>query len=200
VEYQLRRPVLRELGMNDMDAFFNGLQHLWAYCTEKWLKFQSNPGKHHTQKKTLPWWQTVQSSYLGLQDGEPLTRAKAIANDTKKLRKQFTGLGTGILALEHEAKNQDEALDVCFDDFTEAAGDAVHQLGKTDDDLMEDIEKKLCKRKRLKKKYDQATLQRERLGLYRKGLGGKQWVNPSGCSRSNRLPISSACIGQRCRA
>ena len=47
IEFQLMRDVLRELGMNNMDIFFRGLPHVWTYCTDKWLQFQDNPGKHH---------------------------------------------------------------------------------------------------------------------------------------------------------
>ena len=168
VEFQFRRPVLRELGINSMEAFFAGLPHMWAYCTGKWLQFQSNPGKHHTQREVLPWWQTVQSSFLGVQDGEPLIRAKAIESDAKRLRQQVTGLHTGIIALQHEAGEENEGLCVRLEDIAQTAEEAVLVLGKTEEDLREDVEKKLCKRKRLRAKQEEANRQRERLGLIRK--------------------------------
>ena len=174
IEFQLRRSPLRELGFKEIDTIVLGLEHLWAYCTQKWLKFQSNPGCHHTQRQTLPWWKTVQTSFLGLCEGEPLIRAKAIENDKKRLRQQATGLCSSLIALGQDGKPPtDERQAVSFMDYPETMAQALKKLGKTPEELQEDIARKLAKRSRLRAKYAAAQSQRERLGIIQKAMGIK---------------------------
>ena len=78
VEFQLRRAPLKDLGIDTMDDCIGMLDNIWAYCTQKWLKFQTNPGKHHTQRKTLRWWQTIQNHFFGVSEPVPAIRAKAV--------------------------------------------------------------------------------------------------------------------------
>ena len=78
VEFQLRREPLKNLGIDTIEDCLKILDSIWGYCTQKWLKFQTNPGKHHTQRKTLGWWQTVQNNFIGVSDPVPAIRAKAV--------------------------------------------------------------------------------------------------------------------------
>ena len=55
IEFQLRREVIKDLGLDQVDSLFSHCDNLWAYCSKEWLKFQSRPGKHHTQRKTFRW-------------------------------------------------------------------------------------------------------------------------------------------------
>lgn len=162
IEFQLRREALRELGMNDLGALFRGIEHLWAYCTGKWLKFQDRPGLHHTQRRVLPWWRTVQDSFLGIGCGEPLIRAKAIESDKRRLRQQVTGLCSSLIALDHDKA---EPQPVRLRDYPLAARDAVINLGKTPADLRDDVARKLARKARLRRKLAEAANQRQRLGL-----------------------------------
>lgn len=172
VEFQLRRAPLRELGFIEIDTLFTGLEHLWAYCTQNWLKFQSNPGCHHTKRQTLSWWKTVQTSFLGLCEGEPLIRAKAIETDKKRLRQQATGLCSSLIALDRDEEPQaDKPQGVSFADYPKAMEEALEKLKKTPEELQEDIANKLAKRSRLRAKYAAALSQRERLGLIKKAMG-----------------------------
>lgn len=165
VEFQLRREAIKELGLYEIGSLFSGLAHLWAFCSETWLKFMSNPGAHHTQRETLPWWRTVQSSFLGVCEGEPLIRAAAIESDKKRLRQQATGLCSSLLALDREANARDAPPVVDVEDYARTMAEAVERLGKTQEELQEDIARKHARRARLQKKYDAAIRQRERLGL-----------------------------------
>ncbi len=99
VEFQLRREPLKEMGVGGLSDFLKDSDRVWAYCTKKWLKFQENPGVHHTQQKTLEWWSIVQGAYFGVQDAEPLIREKAIQEDLGKLRSQTVGFAGSIMAL-----------------------------------------------------------------------------------------------------
>lgn len=91
VEFQLRREMQTELSIKTLEDLFPHCNKIWAYCAQKWLKFQTNPGKHHTQRKTLPWWKVVQNGFLGVQDPEPLVRSKAIQHDIDASMDQAIG-------------------------------------------------------------------------------------------------------------
>lgn len=165
IEFQLRREVLKELGCKNLEAFVLSLPHLWSYCTKKWLKFMTKPGEHHTQRKTLAWWRAVQDSFMGMDQGEPLIRAKAIESVTRRLRQQATGLCSSIIALDMDAQNNANFQDVAELDYPRVMEEALEALGKTVHALQEDVAKKHIKRSRLQKKYAIAKEQWNRLGL-----------------------------------
>lgn len=171
VEFQLRRDVLRELGCKDLEAFVLGLPHVWSYCTEQWLKFMSKPGKHHTQRQILSWWRPVQTSFMGMSQGEPLLRAKAIEIATKRLMQQATGLCSSIIALNLDAQEYGDVLDIMEEDYPGIVEKSIKSLGKTVEDLREDVTNKYIKRSRLQKKYGRAQEQRKRLGLVEEDEG-----------------------------
>lgn len=102
IEFQLRREVLKELGIDTIDDLFEYGANAWRYCTENWLKFQDRPGKHHTQRSTVPWWQLVQNGFFGIQGADPLIRDRAIRADMKQLRDQIIGLASSVTALHME--------------------------------------------------------------------------------------------------
>jgi len=163
VEFQLRRATLRELGCNDISTLFQALPNIWAYCTRDWLKFQDNPGEHHTKRNTLTWWREVQDSFYGLQEGEPLIRAKAMETDKKRLSQQATGIGTSLIAMDREEGKPGQAP--CLEGYAKAMDEALERSGKSEKELEEDVVKKLLKRTRLTKEMESALAQRKRLGL-----------------------------------
>ncbi|MGE4297635.1 MAG: hypothetical protein AB7E47_06365 [Desulfovibrionaceae bacterium] len=112
VEFQLRREPLKELGLDSVWSAFTEFEHIWAYCTEKWLKFQDRPGLHHTQRSTLPWWQDVQSNIMGLCGGVPLVREKAIKADERQLTSQALGLLTSLAVLAENNAGMDAGQNV----------------------------------------------------------------------------------------
>ena len=48
IEFQMRREGIKEMGLDTLDDFLENIKNVWAYCTKKWLKFEDNPGAHHT--------------------------------------------------------------------------------------------------------------------------------------------------------
>jgi len=81
IEFQLRREVIKELGISTIEDVLKHRENLWLYCTKKWLKFQSKPGMHHTQRKTLKWWKAVQLAKMQNTAAYPLIRNKAVTRD-----------------------------------------------------------------------------------------------------------------------
>ena len=106
VEFQLRRPALKELGMESITDLFTVSDNAWAYCAERWLKFQDRPGNHHTMRKTFPWWETLQNGFYGSQNPAPLIRCKAIKQDKERIFAQNYGLLTSWVAIRQEEKQK----------------------------------------------------------------------------------------------
>ena len=102
VEFQLRREALQELGIDTIWELLKHSGNLWAYLTERWIKFQDCPELHHTQQKTLPWWKTVQRGFVGAQGSCPLIRAKSINVNKIQISQQLFGLLSSVLALESD--------------------------------------------------------------------------------------------------
>jgi len=116
IEFQLRREVLKELGLRNHDDLLPKIDGAWAYCTKNWLKFQDRPGLHHTQRKTFDWYQEIQEGFNGVQGAEPLVREKAIQIDKRRLIQQANGLITSIHAINQEEKRVDRSSPVKMED------------------------------------------------------------------------------------
>jgi len=100
IEFQLRREIIKSTEIDNVFQLYKNVQNLWGYCTQKWLKFQSRPGKHNTQRKTHEWWEVVQNGFLGFQKPNPLVRLTACSADRRQLRYQMYGLFTSYCAIE----------------------------------------------------------------------------------------------------
>jgi hypothetical protein len=112
IEFQLRREVLKEIGLKSIDDLLPKIDGAWAYCTKKWLKFQDRPKFHHTQRRTLEWYQEIQDGFNGVQGAEPLVRNKAVQMDKKRLVQQANGLIAALHAImqEETGKGPDEPV------------------------------------------------------------------------------------------
>lgn len=102
IEYQLRREMIKELGLDSIDHIFDLIQSIWGYCTEKWLKFQDNPGKQSHQRQTFEWWKRIQNGLNDRNAGAPLIRCKALSAEKLALSQQIIGLFSSFAALESE--------------------------------------------------------------------------------------------------
>ncbi|HUT43538.1 MAG TPA: hypothetical protein VMW95_04305, partial [Desulfobacterales bacterium] len=150
VEFQLRRTALKELNINTTSDLFYKIESLWAYCTQKWLKFQNNPGQHHTQRKTFDWWKVVQKGFLGPQGATPLIRSKALNLESKGLFNSGLGYIVSYLAAEREIGNVDWGKPVTKDHIIEAFKEKLSEIEISDDDLTQRVYKKQAKYHRSK--------------------------------------------------
>ncbi len=115
VEYQLRREAVTELGIDKVGHLLRSLDNVWAHCTQKWLKFRSNPGKHHTQRKTLAWWKVVQNGFGGAQTAAPSIRFKPNSIKEDQAFAQIYGNMTSLEASRLESCPQVQKLPIDFD-------------------------------------------------------------------------------------
>jgi len=144
-EFQLRREVLKDLGLKTHEDLFHKADQAWSYCTKDWLKFQDSPGLHHTQRSTFKWYEEIQDGFRGVQGAEPLVRKKAIKMDKKKLMQQATGLIQSLHAINQEVKGVDQNKPVNMEDCINSY---VNEVNKNRPDPSEVQEKVTRKRAR----------------------------------------------------
>ncbi|MDD5474894.1 MAG: hypothetical protein PHU03_00090 [Syntrophales bacterium] len=142
IEFQLRRPVLKELGLNCDRDLINKATGAWAYCTGEWLKFQDRPGLHHTQRRTFDWYRHIQEGFQGAQDAEPLIRNKAVRVDKKRLLQQINGSIISLKAIEQEERGINDSGPLTMQDavLTYAQEITNHQMEY--EDIQERLKKK----------------------------------------------------------
>jgi hypothetical protein len=116
IEFQLRREVLRDIKIKNIDDLFQKIDGVWAYCTKSWLKFQDRPGLHHTQRTTFDWYEEIQNGFAGVQGAEPLVREKAVRIDKQRLIQQANGLIIALHAIDQEEKSADRDKPVNIED------------------------------------------------------------------------------------
>ncbi len=164
-EFQLRREALKQLAINDTSDLFLHCDRIWAYCSQKWLKFQTNPGKHHTQRKTLAWWETIQNGFLGVQDPTPLIRSKALRYDIKQSTTQAIGYVRAVIAARIAAQELDEYVPAEIEDGLEILLKEVNQTEESKAIFAESIREKKAKFHRTLSRHIEAENEREKLGF-----------------------------------
>ena len=154
VEFQLRREGIKEMRLETLDDFLENIENVWAYCTNKWLKFQDHPGAHHTQRFTLKWWEVVQNGFNGVQDPKPIVRSKAFRTDVIQLMRQAFGQITSLQAalLEEQGAEINKRVDMF--ETVEAYLKVVDEDGKDERALNENIALKRARYHRVKTKVD----------------------------------------------
>jgi len=165
IEYQLRREVIKDLGLDSIFSVLAHCDNLWAYCTKQWLKFQNNPGKHHTQRKTFGWWKIVQDSFLGVQNATPLIRTKAISPKKDMLASLAYGAFRSFIALSAEEHNLPMDHPASLKKAFRYMGEFIKKNEKNDFRFSIDVHDKRAKYHRTSEKMIEANRQREILGF-----------------------------------
>lgn len=165
VEYQMRREMIVEIGLKHFHDLLKFKENLWAYCTQKWLKFQSRTDKHHSQRKILPWWLSVQSGFQGIQAATPLIRGKAYNRDLKMYNSQAMGALTSLAATHMEMNNDEIRQDMDLYDCLGAlydAGDLAKERGL---DFGEVVNRKRAKHARKEQAFAEVLYKRRGQGF-----------------------------------
>jgi hypothetical protein len=97
-EFQIRREVLKQLGAETINDFYDLENNIWKYLSTQWMKFQDRPGTHHNQRETLEWWKKVEEGYQNSQGATPAIRNKAFKIEKIKLAQQVFGILTSLQA------------------------------------------------------------------------------------------------------
>lgn len=165
IEGQIRREGLKELGLDQLDETFSHVEKIWAYFTQDWLKFQDNPGNHHTMRTTFDWWQVIQNGFMGVQSPTPLIRCKAFNQSKKQLYSQTHGTLTSIIALNHEINDFPLGHPTGFEDMKDQLGACFTEYGKSDFDLEVAVYEKRAKNHKAKDKAEKVHQERIDKGL-----------------------------------
>ena len=122
VEYQLRRPVFKEMNIHTVDDLRNCQNAVWAYCTDDWTRFCSGEvdrdNKHQSRSVPAFLWSVVQSLSFVNSSEYKLVRRKPLLTDIEQLKKQAAGCLLSVCA----AAGQD------FDDIEGHISTAVNFL------------------------------------------------------------------------
>jgi len=101
VEFRYRRECLRELGVEDAEAFLETQQlpTLWAYSTKSWLRHAApTKGLNRTRWPPSPVWERVQrAEFYG--DGVPGIRVRKTAGDLRLICQMMAGCSSTATAL-----------------------------------------------------------------------------------------------------
>ncbi|WP_428389937.1 hypothetical protein [Mucisphaera sp.] len=101
IEFQLRRETLKQLGVGDYPTFIEGLREVWGYLTQKWLRMVRDK-VHHNIEAFLPWWETVQTGFMGQSKPQPILRTKTHRISEKQMAEQAWGVVTSAIALNRQ--------------------------------------------------------------------------------------------------
>jgi hypothetical protein len=145
IEFQMRREVLKELGLKTAEDLFQKIDQAWAYCTENWLKFQDRPGLHHTQRSTFQWYEEIQNGFQGAQGAEPLVREKAVCVDKKRLMQQINGCMISVHAINQEEKGADRNETVSIDDCLNSCSNEIKRNSPKPEEITDKVIRKRSK-------------------------------------------------------
>ena len=77
VEFQLRRPVLRELQINTLEEFLEKRASIWKYLTEEWASLRLPDDSNTTRRTVHPFWKAVQEAGSSWGDATKMQRVKS---------------------------------------------------------------------------------------------------------------------------
>ena len=104
VEFQLRRGVLKEVGVSNIHELFENIDGLWAYLTREWLtlrqpKRETNVSRWPLKRK----WMEIAAAKFNHQTS-PLVRRRVREGNLRQLMNQAAGLAVSIAALgDHDS-------------------------------------------------------------------------------------------------
>ncbi|PLY16769.1 MAG: hypothetical protein C0631_02695 [Sedimenticola sp.] len=163
IEFQLRREKIKELGINDISELLMHIDNIWGYCTQKWLRFEDNPGKHHTQRKTFDWWVAIQNGFLGIQQPEPLIRSKALNFDLDQNIAQALGHTCSIIATLQARLELDSEVPAEIEDGLQVLQRLVKRSEESVSEFAESVNKKRVK---VYRSIDQHAIAQQKRQLY----------------------------------
>lgn len=162
VEFQLRREIIKELGLDLVDSLKENLDGLWAYCTQQWLKFQTRQGKHHTQRKTFRWWKIVQNGFMNFQNPTPFIRCESLSLNKDRLLAHAVGFLSSVRAInleEAEVNHETSAKELIM-----TLRNHLENREEIDPRINKDIHNKRAKYHRIKDKILEISIKRHELG------------------------------------
>jgi hypothetical protein len=71
IEFQIRRPVLKQYRINSINDLRNQKADLWKYVTGEWFSLRCRDDENQTRRKIHEFWKKIQScvEYFGSEEG-----------------------------------------------------------------------------------------------------------------------------------
>lgn len=62
VEFQMRRPFLRQFEINTLEELWDKIGGVWVYLTQEWVSLRLQDNDRTARRSVLPWWENVQKA------------------------------------------------------------------------------------------------------------------------------------------
>ncbi|MCI5219147.1 MAG: hypothetical protein D3914_08150 [Candidatus Electrothrix sp. LOE2] len=147
VEFQLRRPVLRQLKVNTLEELFEKLGGIWAYCVGDWAVFcntaPDRENRHQDRADVHPWWIVMQS--IDWNTYHSVAREKILPQKDKyQLADQMVGCALNLAAIERCPLDIDSIVDHLQIEVEQWCRRKIQELDKDGKPvLLEKMKKKL---------------------------------------------------------
>ncbi|WP_246314782.1 replication initiation factor domain-containing protein [Paenibacillus foliorum] len=103
VEFQLRREVLKELTIDNIEQLFKKIDELWVYLTVDWLTIRQPSSDNVSRWKIKRKWKHIQKADLAYEP-TPLIRESVKQGNLKQLLDQAAGLMMSVASIsDHES-------------------------------------------------------------------------------------------------
>jgi hypothetical protein len=145
VEFQVRRPALKQFGIRSVDDLLVWLASMWLYLTNKWFSLKLLDDLNTSRRTFHPWWKAIQeiaSKFGHVQDIERIVRPGGQANSEFYLRRAAGCFLTyaailGFADMEDGIDHFSDSIRRYWNDperdFTEARIEKTIELGKVFD-------------------------------------------------------------------
>jgi hypothetical protein len=74
VEFEIKRPALKEMGINDVYVLFRQFKSLWNYLTRQWVSMRTGEDKNKSRRPLSDFWQAVQNTESAFEGDQPIIR------------------------------------------------------------------------------------------------------------------------------
>ena len=112
-EFQNRRPVLKEFGINSYDDLIKGLPDIWQYMTTIFLvlKQPNENDSNHRRWQTSALWNIVQGAGIRFGECKGFQRWKQKQAQIEPLMAQIVGLMASVIAIDSQIRGEYHATD-----------------------------------------------------------------------------------------
>lgn len=84
-EFQMRRPALKQFGVNSLEDLLSKAASIWAHLTESWISVRHLDSDNTARRTVHPWWRAVQAAAEALGDPKPIKRDYSLEGDAPVL-------------------------------------------------------------------------------------------------------------------
>ena len=143
VEFQVKRPILKSFGIDDLSDLFSKQYALWANLTQEWIKFLEKPERNKDRQTVSSWWKAVQEGFGSIVP--PLGRVKHIAQRMEQEQhvKRTLSYLANLMASEVAARRLSADAEWTLSDSLNVLVNLRDGMGLSDTEFSDNVKKKL---------------------------------------------------------